>query len=563
MPSIAPLEDGRIGEPILTKFENTEVLKKPMSLENQHFQNEISKTKQHYFESNTTTTTVTNGNHYNNHQTNGNAINGDSINGNGITYIDTASNGIHTNGNSNMINGNLVFAHQQQQRDVEKTLPVEGKIQLKGLESVKIETESDEAALAYSKDGKVYNNGPDQILPTNALHCWDSRGAVKIRLGGPEKIKSAPPISVPSLLKKCADRAPNKLAMRVKRNGDWVRWTYKEYLNDVRTAAKGFIALGLERYHSVCILGFNSPEWFISDLASIFAGGFAAGIYTTNTPEACGYCAIDSQANIFVVEDEKQLAKVLEIREKLPHLRAIIQYSGEPTTPGVLSWAKLMTLGSQQSDEKLEERLKLQAINQCCTLIYTSGTTGNPKGVMLSHDNLTWMSGVTGAWAEFREATETFQEEVLSFLPLSHVAAQMADIYSPLACCAIVTFADKNALKGSLVDNMVESRPTKFLAVPRVWEKMHEKIYEIGRRTTGIRRMIANWAKGHGLDCNLRRMNGDPSPESWGYKLARMIVFSKIHNKLGLDRSTLNLSGAAPISQDVLKFFSGIGRSYR
>jgi long-chain-fatty-acid--CoA ligase ACSBG len=198
----------------------------------------------------------------------------------------------------------------------------------------------------------------------------------------------------------------------------------------------------------------------------------------------------------------------LEIRDRLPHLKAIIQYTGEPTAPGVLSWAKLMTLGNQQSDDVLEERLKRIAINQCCTLIYTSGTTGNPKGVMLSHDNLTWMAQVNEEWAGFREISDTHQEEVVSFLPLSHVAAQMADMYCPLSCCGAVAFADKNALKGTLVDNLQEVRPTKFLAVPRVWEKIHEKITEVGRSTTGIKRVIANWAKAKGLETNVKKMNG-------------------------------------------------------
>lgn len=114
--------------------------------------------------------------------------------------------------------------------------------------------------------------GPDQILPSKGIYSWDARGAVRINPRGPGKVENRPPISVPSLLRKCAERSPNRLAMRVKRNGDWQTWTYKEYLNDVRTCAKAFIALGLERYHSVCILGFNAPEWFISDLAAIFAG---------------------------------------------------------------------------------------------------------------------------------------------------------------------------------------------------------------------------------------------------------------------------------------------------
>jgi long-chain-fatty-acid--CoA ligase ACSBG len=163
-----------------------------------------------------------------------------------------------------------------------------------------------------------------------------------------------------------------------------------------------------------------------------------------------------------------------------------------------------MMLGSQQPDEVLEERMKQVAVNQCCTLIYTSGTTGNPKGVMLSHDNMTWTAHVNARLCGFKD----FVEEYISFLPLSHVAAQQADIYCPLTCCATVYFADKNALKGSLIETMKEIRPTKFLAVPRVWEKMYEKMMDIGRSTTGLKKMIATWAKAKGLEYNMKRMAG-------------------------------------------------------
>jgi len=236
----------------------------------------------------------------------------------------------------------------------------------------------------------------------------------------------------------------------------------------------------------------------------IHCSGFAAGIYTTNTPEACAFVAKDSKANIFVVEDDKQLAKILEIRDQLPHLKAIVQYTGDPTVEGVYSWSKLLMLGSQQDDSVLDERLKKIAINQCCTLIYTSGTTGNPKGVMLSHDNLVWTAFVNKERCNFVD----FVEEYISFLPLSHVAAQIADIYCPLTVSATVFFADKNALKGSLVETMKEIQPTKFLAVPRVWEKMYEKMQEIGRSTKGVKKVIATWAKAKGLEYNMKRMNG-------------------------------------------------------
>jgi len=567
MPSISQINESM---PILTGYQNGK-----NNSENETFTNGIA--RQHKRHSNMEKNgeelhlnNLTNGNHPIHH------INGNGkANGNGIHEHDVPDTDA-INGNNGFINGNGNYTNGHHASDEEEVVETETKDKLfiktqnnptiiehtipvsrPNDKIIKESVEDVDPSLAWSFDGKTYENGPDQLLPTTAISTWHPHGAVKINVTEGD-LSDRTPISVPSLLKKCADRSPDRLALMVKRDGDWQKWTFKDYLRDVRTAAKGFISLGLERYHSVCILGFNSPEWFISDLGAIFAGGFAAGIYTTNSPDACAYCAIDSEANIFVVEDEKQLAKVLEIRDKLPHLKAIIQYTGEPTVEGVLSWSQLMLIGSQEPDSILEERLRKIAINQCCTLIYTSGTTGNPKGVMLTHDNLTWMGHVNEKWGGFREATDEYQELVISFLPLSHVAAQMADMYCPLTVCAVIAFADKNALKGTLVDDMKEVLPTKFLAVPRVWEKMYEKITEIGRRTTGVKKMVATWAKAKGLEYNMKRMNGVENAETLGFKIANKLVLSKVRDALGLSRCDLNLSGAAPISPDILKFFMSL-----
>jgi long-chain-fatty-acid--CoA ligase ACSBG len=527
MPSVA-----QIDEPVLTGY--TVTMKK--TGENERFQNGFVLNNKH---------------HLNGHVDNfkNSELNGNHIESNGYHNGNGYQNGHH----DEILNGDDSVGNQKMTNGVRLSGDIREKNPLKTSKFTPTEAIPDtvDPSLAWKYDGKVYDKGPDQILPSDAIYTWHPDGATRISRLGTGEMSERRPISVPDLLIRATKRAPERAAMAVKRNGEWQKWTYTDYLQDVRTAAKGFIALGLQRYHAVCILGFNTPEWFIADMGAIFAGGFAAGIYTTNSPEACAYVAEDSQANIFVVEDEKQLAKILEVRDKLPHLKAIIQYTGEPTAPGVLSWSKLMMIGSQQSDDELDARLKTVAINQCCTLIYTSGTTGNPKGVMLSHDNMTWTAHVNAQLCGFRD----FVEEYISFLPLSHVAAQMADIYCPLTCSATVFFADKNALKGTLIDTMKEVKPTKFLAVPRVWEKMYEKMMDIGRQTTGVKKMIATWAKAKGLDYNLKRMNGVEDPETFGFKVANKVILSKIRDALGLTRCDLHLSGAAPINPEILKYF--------
>ncbi|KAJ7308196.1 hypothetical protein JRQ81_008714 [Phrynocephalus forsythii] len=212
-----------------------------------------------------------------------------------------------------------------------------------------------------------------------------------------------------------------------------------------------------------------------------------------------------------------------------------------------------MALGSQVPDELLDKIIESQKPNQCCTLIYTSGTTGTPKGVMLSHDNITWTARAGGEFVSLSKATER-QEVVVSYLPLSHVAAQMIDIWLPIAFGVQTCFAQPDALKGSLVETLREVRPTAFLGVPRVWEKMQERMKAVGAKSSALKRRIAAWAKAVGMETNLKRLKGS-TDLPFNYRLARSLVYKKVHKALGLDRCTKCYTGAAPIARDTLEFF--------
>ncbi|KAG9408853.1 hypothetical protein AC1031_020698 [Aphanomyces cochlioides] len=339
---------------------------------------------------------------------------------------------------------------------------------------------------------------------------------------------------------------------------------FAEYYADCRNFGKSLLSLGFNAFDTVNIIGFNSLEWVTANMGTILAGGVAAGVYTTNNPDACLYISDHSEAKVVVCDGVHQLEKYISIASKLPSLKALVLYN-EDAVPHeiacpvpVYTFQDFLTLGKDVDDALLDARMDAQKAGNCCTLIYTSGTTGNPKAVMLSHDNLTWTVEATARQYEAHGIILNQHSNTVSYLPLSHVAAQLFDIYVPLCRGIAIHFAQPDALKGGLGHTLKDARPTFLFAVPRVWEKMMEKMIEVGRDTTGVKKTLVDWAKSVGTARSKLEQYGQGGGSPCGYAFAHALVFSKVRQALGFDRCQAMLSAAAPISMETVNFFAAL-----
>eukprot|EP00903_Cladosiphon_okamuranus_P010212 g9671.t1 len=338
----------------------------------------------------------------------------------------------------------------------------------------------------------------------------------------------------------------------------WLTLTWAQYYMECLRFGKSLMHLGFAPHRSINIIGFNSAEWFIANMGAIAAGGIPAGIYTSNLPEACAYITNHSEAEVVVVENEAQLSKFVSQAATLKSVKAIVMYRGEVPAGltcdfQVYTWDQFMELGNETPDSAIQERIEGQKPGQCCSLIYTSGTTGMPKAVMISHDNITWTAETLTAAYPLHAGSR-----VVSYLPLSHIAAQILDMHGPMYLGCMTAFAQPDALKGSLVKTLREIRPTVFFGVPRVWEKMYEKMQEVGRSIKGVKKSISTWAKSKGTAHAQMAQYGGGGGAPCGFGVANALAFSKVKANLGLDQAVNCFTAAAPISADIIEYFASL-----
>ncbi len=343
-------------------------------------------------------------------------------------------------------------------------------------------------------------------------------------------------------------------AYHVYQGGAWVPHTWGTYGDQVTQVARALLSLGVAKGDKTCILGFNRPEWVIFDVASMAIGAVPAGIYTTCSPTEVQYIIDHAEAAVVLLEDEDQWEKVKAERHNLPSLRHVVMMEGAPAIDDslVMSWEEFLAKADGTEASEVDSRMSGLADDDLATFIYTSGTTGPPKAVMLTHGNLAWTAKVACDLVDLN-STDTG----LSYLPLSHIAEQMFSIHAPMTVGSQVYFAESLI---RMPQNLQEVQPTVFFAVPRVWEKFYAGVSGKLAKAEGAKAKIAAWAMGVGRKVNAKRNAG----ESVGgllalqYRLATKLIFSKVKPAIGMANAKTCVTGAAPISSEILEFFSGL-----
>jgi long-chain acyl-CoA synthetase len=348
--------------------------------------------------------------------------------------------------------------------------------------------------------------------------------------------------------------AAKPAALRFKREGRWHGITHTQLKERVVHASLGFRELGVGPGDRIAILSENRPEWAIADYASLLVRAADVPVYPTLPARQIEYILRDSGAAAICVSTAAQLAKVREIRSQLPALRSVIVFDREAAGPDVLSFEDLVSCGRTALPRHASWETDARQVqpDDLATIIYTSGTTGDPKGVMLSHGNIT-----SNVVASLKAFTIDGDDDTISFLPLSHIFERMAGHYLMLYAGATIAYATNI---DTVAAEMAEVRPTVMTAVPRFYEKIYGRVLDGALSGSVLKRRIFLWARRSGETWVEYALSGRRVPAGVAFRrrLAERLVFSKLQQRTG-GRMRFFISGGAPLNPDIAKFFHAAG----
>lgn len=390
---------------------------------------------------------------------------------------------------------------------------------------------------------------------TNSMQgLWD------IRTRPPARDILVPGDTLSAMFWNAVQQRGDSVWMRQKKLGIWRSWTWRQTAEAVREISGGLIALGLAPGECASILSNTVIEWVLCDLAVLSCGGVSNGIYPTDAASQVHYLCEDSRTAVLFVEDDEQLDKALEVRAQLPLLRKVIVLDMEGlrelNDPAVMSLAALRALGReylQSHPDAVERRVAACRPEDLAILVYTSGTTGKPKGAMHSHHGLVY---TTRGYNTLVAQDET--DERMCFLPLCHIAERMGGEYFAMYTGSILNFVENPE---TIPENVREISPTVFTAVPRVWEKFYSGVMIALKEAGPLQQAAYRWSIGVGEAIAVKVLAGEAVSGllKLKFRLARALALDNARKLIGIHRARLLVTGAAPISPELVKWYLALG----
>jgi long-chain acyl-CoA synthetase len=348
--------------------------------------------------------------------------------------------------------------------------------------------------------------------------------------------------------------------LRQKELGIWRSWTWNQTAQQVREIANGLMSLGFAPGECASVLANTTVDWVFVDLAILSCGGVSNGIYPTDAAVQVQYLSQDSGTVYLFVEDDEQLDKALEARAQLPKLRKIIVLDMEGlrdfSDPDVIGLDQLRELGrayAQRHPGEMEARVKAVKPSDLAILVYTSGTTGKPKGAMHIHEGLVY---TVRGYNTLTSQDET--DERMCFLPLCHIAERMGGQYFAMYTGSKLNFVEN---PDTVPDNVREISPTVFTAVPRVWEKFYSSVTIAVKEAGKLQQLAYAWSIKAGAEVADLVMQGKTVPffNKFKYRIARVLAIDNVRKLIGLNNARFAVTGAAPISPELVKWYLSIG----
>ena len=349
-------------------------------------------------------------------------------------------------------------------------------------------------------------------------------------------------------------QSADRIAFKRKVRGIWEEITYQEYYNFVQEICFSLLESGVERGDRIALLSQSRTEWAFADMAILSCGAITVPIYQSNLASEIEYILKNSEAKAVFVENETQLEKVLSIQNNVPSLKTIVifEYKNAQVLGNAIPLEEFCQKGLKRKDPKVfDDLLQKNKPEDTATIVYTSGTTGLPKGVVLTHANfISELSDIESTIGLSQEDT------ILSFLPFAHILARI-ELYCGLTFGWTHAFAEGIP---QLVDNLAEIRPTFMFAVPRIYEKVYNKILSQVQDGSSLKKKIFYWSLSIGREVSQRTQKGLSLPLGLKlkYAIASKLVFSKLKQKFG-GRLKFFISGGAPLSRDIAEFFHAAG----